>query len=152
MYGFFYVNYATFPHNCVAHFISNGYKFAYWFPARQKNKTYTMNKLQTEKLEMKTLVSCTNMLDKLGFATQFKATERGLKSLTTESIYKPAEVKVVNFYRFEGESNPSDNSILYAIETNNGERGTLTDGYGPYSDICVTKFMQQVQNMGKKTS
>ena len=110
-----------------------------------------MENSEKEKTHLKTMVSCTNMLDKLGFNTQFKATERGLKSLTTERVYKPEEVKVVNFYRFEGESNPSDNSILYALETKNGERGTLTDAYGPYSDTNVTKFMQQVEEIGKKT-
>jgi len=91
------------------------------------------------------------MLDKLGFRTQFKALENGLQSLTTDRVYAPAEVKVVNFYRFEGHSNPEDNSILYAIETANGERGTLTDAYGHYGDIHVTNFMSEVEKMEKKT-
>lgn len=99
---------------------------------------------RNEKTEMKTLVSCCNMLDKQGFTTQFKATVEGLKSLTTEKLYKPEEIKVANFYRFEGESNPSDNSILYAIETCTGERGTLVDSYGSYSDTNVTNFMKDV--------
>ncbi|MEO8147445.1 MAG: hypothetical protein ABI723_07400 [Bacteroidia bacterium] len=103
-----------------------------------------------EKTPMKTMVSCLNMLMTTGFETQFKATLAGLKSLTTEQIYHPNEVKVINFYRFEGESDPSDNSIVYAIETSNGERGTLTDAYGPYSDTLVTTFMQQVEEIQKK--
>lgn len=111
-----------------------------------------MKENTNEKIEMKTMVSCTNMLDKLGFTTQFKATEKGLKSLTTERLYKPEEVKIVNFYRFEGDSNPSDSAILYAIETNNGERGTLTDSYGPYSDSNVTDFMKDVESIEKKVN
>lgn len=110
-----------------------------------KNSTNEQNK-------MKTLVSCTNMLDNLGFTTQFKAETRGLESLTTKRLYQPEEVKVVNFYRFEGASNPSDNSILYAIETNNGERGTLTDAYGAYSDTNVTNFMKSVDSLEKKVN
>jgi hypothetical protein len=104
------------------------------------------------KEDLKTMVSCTNMLHHQGFISQFKATPSGLKSLTTEKIYSPGEVKVVNFYRFEGESNPSDNSILYAIETTDGERGTLTDAYGPYGDTDVTNFMNQVEGIEKKTN
>lgn len=105
-----------------------------------------------EQNKMKTLVSCCNMLDNLGFTTQFKATATGLNSLTTKRSYQPGEVKVVNFYRFEGQSNPSDNAILYAIETDNGERGTLTDAYGIYSDANVTKFMKAVDSVEKKVN
>jgi hypothetical protein len=108
--------------------------------------------MPNEKVQMDTLVSCTNMLEKLGFTTQFSATSRGLKSLTTQCIYTPDEVKVLNFYRFEGESNPSDNAILYAIETINGERGTLTDAYGPDSDKDVSEFMEQVEHIHKKVN
>ena len=109
-----------------------------------------MKNRDSEKREMKTLVSCINSLQVDGFETQFKALKSGLKSLTTEKIYKPEEIKILNFYRFEGESDPGDNSILYALETADGERGTLTDAYGPYSDTNVTNFIQQVEEIEKK--
>ena len=103
-----------------------------------------------DKEHMKTLTSCTNSLLAAGFETQFKALKHGLKSLTTEKIYLPEEVKITNFYRFEGESDPSDNSILYAIETTSGEKGTLTDAYGAYSDAHVAKFIKEVEEIGKR--
>lgn len=109
-----------------------------------------MKKSLPDKTHMKTLVSCINSLLADGFETQFKATKAGLKSLTTEKIYKPEEIRILNFYRFEGESDPSDNSILYAIETTGGERGTLTDAYGPYSDTNVTNFIKEVEEINKK--
>jgi hypothetical protein len=61
-------------------------------------------------------------------------------------------VHVVDFFRFEGESDPADNSILYAIETDDGKKGILSDAYGPYADINVTKFMKQVEDITKKTN
>lgn len=103
------------------------------------------------KAQMKTMVSITSMLDKLGFKTQFQAVAKGLKSLTTDYIYKADDVKIVNFYRFEGESNPDDSAILYAIETANGERGTLTDAYGVDADADVAEFIHQVEDIEKKT-
>lgn len=109
-----------------------------------------MKNKDSDKTHMKTLVSCLNSLIASGFEGQFKAVKNGLKSLTTEKIYKPEEVKILNFYRFEGESDPADNSILYAIETADGERGTLTDAYGPYSDTNVTNFINQVEEVEKK--
>jgi hypothetical protein len=105
---------------------------------------------EMDKEHMKTLTSCTNSLLAKGYETQFKALKHGLKSLTTEKIYSPEEVKITNFYRFEGESDPSDNAILYAIETLSGEKGTLTDAYGPYSDPHVTKFVQDVEEIAKR--
>lgn len=98
---------------------------------------------------MQSLTAVTKHLLAEGFNTQFKAIENGLVSLSTKKIFQPHEIKIVNFYRFEGESDPADSSILYAIEANDGERGTLTDSYGPYGDINVTKFIQQVENIHK---
>ncbi len=105
-----------------------------------------------EKPELKTMVSVINMLTSQGFITQFKAIENGLQSMESEYIFKPGEVKILNFYRFEGESNPADNSIVYAIETSDGERGVLTDAYGPYSDTYVTDFIRQVEDIHKKVN
>lgn len=102
--------------------------------------------------DLKTLVSCLNSLVKKGFTEDYKATNRGLKSIQSEKIYSPDEIKIVNFYRFEGNSDPADNSILYAIETSDGKHGTLVDAFGPYSDSKVTSFMQQVEEINKKTA
>jgi hypothetical protein len=103
-----------------------------------------------EKEEMKTMVSCLNSLLSKGYEAQFKVTAAGLESLSTGKSYKPEEIRIPNFYRFEGESDPADNSILYAIETVDGEKGTLTDAYGPYNDAKVTRFIQQVEEVQKK--
>jgi hypothetical protein len=100
--------------------------------------------------QMKTLSSCLNSLLAAGFETQFKATKDGLKSLATEKIYDPEDVKISSFYRFEGESDPADNSIVYAIETLSGEKGTLTDAYGAYSDVHVAKFVKEVEEISKR--
>lgn len=102
-----------------------------------------------DKEHMKTLASCLNSLSESGYTTQFKATKNGLKSLETEKIYLPEDVRITNFYRFEGESDPADSSIVYVIETNTGEMGTLTDAYGPYSDTNVSNFIKEVEEIGK---
>jgi len=95
--------------------------------------------------EMKTLSDCINKQVLNGYTEDFKAAETGILSLQKEKIFKADEVTVVNFYRFEGASDPSDNSILYVIETNDGTKGTLVDAYGPYADPKVDKFMQDVE-------
>lgn len=98
-----------------------------------------------QKVNMQPLVSILGSLYSLGFETQFKAIEQGLFSLKTQKTFQSDEVEVVRFYRFEGESDPDDNAILYAIITNDGEKGTIVDAYGMYNDSKITNFMQSVR-------
>ncbi len=100
--------------------------------------------------EMKTLSSCLNKLVLDGYTEDFKAGEKGIVSLQTEKTYEANNVNIVNFYRFEGVSDPSDNAILYVIETNDGAKGTLVDAYGPYADTKVEEFMKEVEAVNKK--
>jgi hypothetical protein len=101
--------------------------------------------------DMKTLSQCFNKLVRDGYEEDFKVNEKGLFSLRTEKTYRPDQVRIANFFRFEGASDPDENAILYAIETNDGVKGTLTDAYGTYADPRVSKFIQQVENISKKT-
>jgi hypothetical protein len=102
--------------------------------------------------EMRTLVYCLNSLVKQGFTADFKVGGKGLKVLGRDKAFQPEEVRILNFYRFEGDSDPADNSILYAIETQDGTRGTLVDAFGAYADPKVTTFMQKVEEINKKTN
>ena len=99
---------------------------------------------------MKSLSSCVNKMVQDGYSADFKATEEGLYALDTQKIYYPKDVKVVNFYRFEGHSSPDDNAILYVIETTDGIKGTLVDAYGAYSDLHVDSFIKNVDDIHKK--
>lgn len=102
--------------------------------------------------DMKTLASCINKLVKDGYTEDFRIGEDGMLSLHGEKSYGPGQVHVLDFFRFEGASDPADNSILYAIETDDGMKGTLTDAYGPYADSQVSKFMDQVEDINKKSA
>lgn len=90
-------------------------------------------------------------LEKYGYTEQFRVEKGRLVGTNNKKKYKPAEVSAVNFYRFEGISDPDDMSILYAIETSDGTKGTLTDAYGRYSDEDTSEFMKQVDKVEKKT-
>ena len=100
--------------------------------------------------DMKTLASCLNKIVKDGYGENFKVTDEGLQSLETEKIYKPEQVHIVNFFRFEGQTDPGDSSILYVLETTDGTKGTLVDAYGPEADADKTIFIREVENIEKK--
>ena len=101
--------------------------------------------------EMKTLASCLNKITKDGYAENFTVTEDGhLRSLETDKLYNPDDVHIINFFRFEGASDPSDSAILYVIETSDGAKGSLTDAYGMYADPQIDQFIKEVENISKK--
>lgn len=99
---------------------------------------------------MKSLVTCVNRMVNEGYTEDFKVTDNGLESLEKQLHYKPEQVEVVNFFRFEGMSDPDDNAVLYVIKTNDGTKGTLIDGYGIYNDPKIAHFMHDVESIQKK--
>jgi hypothetical protein len=56
----------------------------------------------------------------------------------------PSEFEIMEVYRFEGETNPSDSSILYAIESKHGEKGVLVNAYGVYSDGISDEMVKKL--------
>jgi hypothetical protein len=99
---------------------------------------------------MKSLATCLNSMITDGYKEDFKVTDKGLLWLQKNKTYQPDQVHIVNFFRFEGNSDPDDNAILYVIETDDGARGTLVDGYGIYADPDVEKFIKNVEDINKK--
>jgi hypothetical protein len=100
--------------------------------------------------QMTEMEKCLHKLEAEGYIDQYKVEKGKLSDLTNNKKYKPKDVKAVNFYRFEGISNPDDMSILYAIETSDGRKGTLVDAYGFYSDDDTGEFMNRIEVNKKK--
>jgi hypothetical protein len=116
-------------------------------------KNSNMESLNTTLPQLKSMTEVTEKLQHDGFINNFRATEEGmLESLETRELFRPEQVRILNFFRFEGMSDPNDNSILFAIETDNGLRGTLVDGYGASSDSNLDDFIKAVENIAKKNS
>jgi hypothetical protein len=111
---------------------------------------YTLHQCDSVKIEnntmpyMTSLHSCLNRIVGDGYTDDFKPTVKGLQSSTTNKVYKPQEVKVVSFFRFEGNSNPDDNAIMYIIETSDGQKGTLVNSYKAENQYA-SLFMREVE-------
>jgi len=96
------------------------------------------------------MVNIQQLLGEDGYILDFRVTEDGLTAEGLAKTYSPSEVTVTNYYRFEGVSNPDDSAILYAIETADGTRGTLTDAYGAYSNPLIDAFIKKVDHINKR--
>lgn len=101
----------------------------------------------TEK--MPTLTEKINKALEQGYTENFKISSRGLTDEMGGKYYAAHEVHIPNFHRFEGYSDPQDNAILYWIETVDGRKGILVDAYGAYSDVKVSNFMRDVEDIQK---
>lgn len=69
-------------------------------------------------------------LQKQGFTEDFNLIAEGIESKSLKVKWKAGDLEVVKFYRFEGMTDPGDNTILYLIETKGGRKGLLVDVYG----------------------
>ncbi len=99
---------------------------------------------------MKSLSHCMEKMTQQGYTANFGVKDQHLQHMDSGHAYTPDQVQVVDFYRFEGESDPDDNSILYVIETNDGRKGMLVDAYGAYSNPEVDEFIKEVEEIKKK--
>ncbi|MEO7766852.1 MAG: hypothetical protein ABIS01_05470 [Ferruginibacter sp.] len=101
---------------------------------------------------LNTLVDCHKKMMEDGYKEDFSIEEERLKCLGTGKLYGPSEVTITNFFRFEGQTDPEDSSIMYVIETNDSKKGTLVDAYGAYADPDISAFITEVETIQKKIS
>ena len=79
-----------------------------------------------------------------GFTHDFRHDSGKLIDFKTENAYAPGDIKTINEHRYEGMSNPSDLSILYAMEMNDGTKGTFLMAYGPKADFDTADFFKAI--------
>jgi hypothetical protein len=90
------------------------------------------------------LATAVNELLKKGFTRNFFINKNGQLEEHKGKCYSSSEVELVEFHRFDGMTNPSDDSILYAVNTSSGEKGIVVDSYGSNGSELTSKFMNKV--------
>jgi len=56
----------------------------------------------------------------------------------------PHQFEVDEYHRFEGMSSTDDNSIIYAITTDDGKKGTLITPYGVYAEGTTRSIVEKL--------
>jgi len=79
-----------------------------------------------------------------GYEHDFNLLDEKIELKSEKKTFGVEEFEVDKVLRFEGMSNPDDNSILYAITTTSGQKGTLTDGYGISSGQVSKELMKKL--------
>lgn len=95
---------------------------------------------------MPTLSETMNELRKQGYTEDFNLQQNCLECRNGKFKVFADEFKVDKFFRFEGASNPSDSSILYAISSDKKHlKGLLVNAYGIYSEPVTDEMLKQLE-------
>lgn len=82
-----------------------------------------------------TLVDALNDLNKRGYSANLSLDGNTINDKSANIQMGADDFEIDEFYRFEGPSNPSDMSILYAISSQKYNlKGALVNAYGTYAD------------------
>jgi hypothetical protein len=103
--------------------------------------------------EIPTVSSSVDRLTKAGYADWFKADKGRLRSALGGCTHPPDEMQVDEYLRFEGETNPDDEAIVFALTCKvHGVKGTYTVPYGsdtPPGDVEVVRQLRLEAAKGK---
>lgn len=92
-----------------------------------------------------TVVGTLNGLRKKGYTTNFNIAFDKLICSDNITCLNPDEFEIVEVHRFEGNSNPADEDVVYAIESKKGNiKGVLTSAFGLYADAASTEMLKKL--------
>lgn len=94
---------------------------------------------------METMQDAIARLEARGFRESFRASAEGFVALGSKRVHAPEDLAVAETVRFEGESNPADEAVLFAIEAKDGSvRGTFVTSFGPSADPTAAELMRRL--------
>lgn len=65
----------------------------------------------------------------------------------TEKSYRSEDLKILRTYRFEGASDPADNTALYLVEDLYGNKAMIIDSYGASSNYDGREFDEFIKSL-----
>lgn len=85
--------------------------------------------------EMTTLSQVLEKLRLKGIDNEIRMTaDKKMMAEKSGKVYQPEDLLIFRTFRFEGDSNPDDNAVLYVLEDKEGDIGFIIDAYGAYSN------------------
>jgi hypothetical protein len=92
-----------------------------------------------------TVTSALAGLKARGYTLDFNISFDTIKCDEHNICLNPNEFEIVEVYRFEGDTNPSDEDVVYAVESKDGKlKGTITSAFGMYADSISNEMIQKL--------
>ncbi len=92
------------------------------------------------------LIAAINGLKLQGYTEDFKVEENCIICHNALKKIHPHEFEVDKYFRFEENTDPSDQSIIYAISSEEHHiKGILINSYGLYSDDLADEILKKLK-------
>lgn len=89
-----------------------------------------------------TVSKALDQLHEKGFTCDF--------NLNSDLIKKnPEKFEIVHVYRYEGDSDPGDEAVVYGIKSTSGKKGVYVSGFSADSDQETAKFLFDLSIRGR---
>lgn len=92
-----------------------------------------------------TLLEALKDLQRRGYTYDFNLKNHCVACTSLKIEMQPEYFNVDEVHRFEGMSSTDDNSILYAISSKDGIKGTLVDAYGIYAENISEEMRKKLR-------
>ena len=93
-----------------------------------------------------TVTEAVNDLVKRGYSENFGAGNECIVCDVKNPSLNPDEFEIDEIYRFEGDSDPADETIVYAISSyDHNIKGILVNAFGPYSETLSNKMIEKLK-------
>ena len=101
---------------------------------------------------MEDLAHAVERLTAAGFRDDFRAERGGLRAVRTGRIHDPESLVVEEIVRFEGESDPADEVVVYALESGSHDtKGTYVVTYGTYVDPLDAEMVRRLSRRAARS-
>ncbi len=92
-----------------------------------------------------TVVAAINGLKQRGYIIDFNVAFDKLICSQNNICLNPSEFEITEVYRFEGDTNPSDEDVVYAVESKDGKvKGVITGAFGTYADSISNEMIRKL--------
>ena len=89
-----------------------------------------------------TVSQAVNGLKERGYTLDFNLKSNSLECEGQK--FNAKDFEITEFHRFEGNSDPGDEAVVYAIESKNGMKGVLVNAFGVYSESLSDDMMKKL--------
>ncbi|TPD65345.1 hypothetical protein [Flavobacterium microcysteis] len=94
------------------------------------------------KYKYATVLEAIKQLRDAGFMVDFNIEGNFLSA--NSSKYHIDDFEIVEVYRYEGDSNPDEESTVYGVASKDGVKGILVTSYGMYIDDISGELLQKL--------
>jgi len=90
-----------------------------------------------------TVTEAVNGLRDRGYKLDLNLKENCL--VCQEHKFNIEDFEIVEVYRFEGNTDPADEAVVYAVESANGLKGVLVNGYGISAEAVSAEMARKLE-------